>query len=105
MITATSTFPTLTESDIEKIESKLEVKLPDDYINFLLTVNAENIKARFFKGIECDLYFGYFLPQQLDLNHCMAALNFNFARAPEDETPIMGKEYIWFACDHGGEPI
>lgn len=105
MITPTKTFPLLTRTEVEQIESKLDVQLPDDYKNFLLTVNAENIKTSYFKGIESDLYFGYFLYQQLDLKYCMTTLNLNFAIAHKDESPILGKEYIWFACDHGGEPI
>lgn len=105
MITPTSTFHLLTNADISYIESKLGVLLPEDYKEFLMTVNAASLKTSYFKGIECDLYFSSFLHQQFDLPYSMLTLNTNFAKAHEDESPIMGKEYLWIATDHGGEPI
>ena len=98
-------YPLLSADEIQKIESKLEVTLPSDYVEFLKNVNAASIKAYYFKGIECGNYFGGFLAQQMDLSHSMVNLNYGLARAGNEEEFVTGKDYIWFASDHAGSLI
>ena len=96
----------MSDEDVRKIESKLGVQFPEDYAEFLRTVNANQISTSYFKAVKGNLYFGNFLHQQMDLPYSMVNLNYNMARAHDDDNdPVIGKDYLWFAGDHGGEPI
>jgi len=69
-------LPHLDRNDIKAIEGALEVKLPQEYIDFLMTKHVLTIYTYWFKVGERDFVFSNFLPYAYE-EHIAHLVDFN----------------------------
>ena len=89
-------FPVLTEIEISKIETELDIKIPDDYKWFLMNEHAFKIETYEFVINDVKYDFGNFIP--LSSTQAISLISFN-----KNMKQHFGNDFIVIAFDYASD--